>query len=92
MRALFFVVLVTTNISAFGEIYYVNINSSFPEPQVVTKVYMGDKMLDQKYVYSEQCYTPKKSFTLDEQIDFDMSLCLTSSIQIEKKCCLGNKN
>lgn len=82
--------LLFVNIGAYATDYYVNSNSSFPEPQVVTKVYMGDKMLEQKYVYSEQCYTPKKSFTLDEQIDSGMSVCLTSSIQIEKKCCMGS--
>ena len=82
--------LLFVNIGAYATDYYVDSNSSFPEPQVVTKVYMGDKMLEQKYVYSEQCYTPKKSFTLDEQIDSNMTTCLTSSVQIEKKCCLGN--
>ena len=78
------------NISAFAEDYYVKSNSSLPEPQVVTKVYMGDKMLEQKHIYSEQCFTPKKNFNLEEQIDSDMTVCLTSSIQVEKKCCLGN--
>lgn len=82
--------LLLVNINAYATDYYVNRNSSFPETQVATKVYMGDKMLEQKYVYSEQCYTPKKSFTLEKQIDSGVSVCLTSSIQIEKKCCLGN--
>ena len=84
------VALLFVNIGAYAADYYVDSTSSLPEPQVVTKVYMGDKMLEQKYVYSEQCYTPKKSFTLDEQIDSNMTTCLTSSVQIEKKCCLGN--
>ena len=61
--------LLFVNIGAYATDYYVNSNSSFPEPQVVTKVYMGDKMLEQKYVYSEQCYTPKKSFTLEEEFE-----------------------
>ncbi len=82
--------LLFVNIGAYAADYYVNSNSSFPEPQVVTKVYMGDKMLEQKYTYSEQCFTPKKNFNLEEQIDSDMTVCLTSSIQVEKKCCLGN--
>jgi hypothetical protein len=77
--------LLLVNINAYATDYYVNSNSSFPETQVATKVYMGDKMLEQKYVYSEQCYTPKKSFTLEKQIDSGVSVCLTSSIQIEKK-------
>lgn len=81
--------LLFVNVSAYAADYYVNNNSSFPQPQVVTKVYMGDKMLEQKYVYSEQCYTPKKSFTLDKKIESDKSVCYTSSVQIEKKCCLG---
>ena len=38
-------VLLFVNVSVFAEDYYENFNSSFPEPQVVTKVYMGDKML-----------------------------------------------
>ena len=84
------VALLFVNMIANAADYYVNSNSSFPEPLVVTKVYMGDKMLEQKYVYPEKCYTPKKSFNLKEQIESDMSLCYTSSIQIEKKCCLGN--
>lgn len=83
------VALLFVNIGAYATDYYVDSNSSFPEPQVVTKVYMGDKMLEQKYVYSEQCYTPKKSFTLGKKIDSDKSVCYTSSVQIEKKCCLG---
>lgn len=81
--------LLFVNISAYAADYYVNSNSSFPEPQVVTKVYMGDKMLEQKYVYSEQCYTPKKSFTLEEEFEKNKTTCLTSTTTIEDKCCLG---
>lgn len=84
------VALLFVNMIANAADYYVNSNSSFPEPLVVTKVYMGDKMLEQKYVYPEKCYTPKKSFNLKKQIESDMTMCFTSSIQVEKKCCLGN--
>jgi hypothetical protein len=77
--------LLFLNVSAYATDYYENFNSSFPEPQVVTKVYMGDKMLEQKYGYSEQCYTPKKTFTLTKKIESDKSVCYTSSVQIGKK-------
>ena len=77
--------LLFVNIGAYATDYYENFNSSFPEPQVVTKVYMGDKMLEQKYGYSEQCYTPKKTFTLTKKIESDKSVCYTSSVQIGKK-------
>ena len=83
-------VLLFVNIGAYAADYYVKSNSSFPEPQLITKVYMGDKMLDQKYVYSEQCYTPKKSFTLSKLIEEQLereAVCLSSSKRIEKTCC-----
>ena len=78
-------ILLFLNVSAYATDFYENFNSSFPEPQVVTKVYMGDKMLEQKYGYSEQCYTPKKTFTLTKKIESDKSVCYTSSVQIGKK-------
>lgn len=68
--------------------YYTNTDNSFPEPEVNTEVYMGDRMLSQKYVYLEQCFNPKKSFTLlkaHEKALKREAVCLTSSKTIEKK-------
>lgn len=81
--------LLFLNISAYAADYYVNSNSSFPEPQVVTKVYMGDKMLEQRYVYSEQCYIPKNTFSLEQNVGSDMTICYTSTKSIKEKCCAG---
>ena len=50
---------------------------------------MGDKMLEQKYSYSEQCFTPKKTFVLSKELEFGKSACLTATVRIEKKCCIN---
>ena len=75
------------SLNSFAANYYVDSDSSFPDLGVETSVYMGDKMLEQKYVYSEQCFTPKKTFTLQKKLDDGKQVCLTSSKQIEKTCC-----
>ena len=84
-------ILLFLNVNAYAADYYELIDNSFPELRKVTEVYMGDAMLFQKYVYSEQCYTPKKSITLSKEDavvknePVKKGVCLKSSKTIEKK-------
>ena len=88
MKSLFFLATFLISLSASANNYYVPSDTSFPELEIEHTVYMGDRMLDQKYAYSEQCFSPKGKVTLEKAVE-DEGYCLTATKSVEKKCCLG---
>ena len=88
MKSLFFLATFLISLSASANNYYVPSDRSSPELEIEHTVYMGDRMLNQKYAYSEQCFSPKGKVTLETAIEVE-SYCLTARKSVEEKCCFG---
>ena len=95
MKSLFFLTTFLISLSASANNYYVPSDRSSPELEIEHTVYMGDRMLNQKYAYSEQCFSPRGKVTLEKELEVKFkslkTYCLTATKSVEKECCGGGR-
>ena len=85
---MFLLFLIVT--STYAEDYYTNKEENLPVLGQEQSVYLGDRMIIQRYGYFEKCLTPKKSLEL-QSIMFKKS-CLLSTRRFERKDRHGGMN
>lgn len=82
----FAVMACSMNVLAEGHLYSISAEN-LPSVGDEQTVYLGDKMMQQRFGYYVQCYTPREDLVFANR--FYERQCLKASQRFEKKCCIN---